>query len=83
MEGPPFQDYDPTTAIHLSAASATRGPNQSKKKSYKAESLRKGGTVLISVGSWTLYIFLELIRFLLFRLKPQQSAFISLIAQRC
>ena len=51
MEGPPFQGYDTTPAIHLWVTSATRPPNQSKRKSYKAREFAKRGMVLIDFSS--------------------------------
>ena len=51
MEGPPFQGYDTTSAIHLWVTSATRPPNQSKRKSYKAREFAKRGMVLIDCSS--------------------------------
>lgn len=50
MEGPHFQDYDPTPAIQLWATSATHG-NQSKRKPYKARESAKRGMVLIDGSS--------------------------------
>lgn len=47
----PFQNYDPTPAIQLWATSATRCPNQSERKSYKARESTKRGTVLIDGSS--------------------------------
>ena len=49
--GSPFQNYDPTPAIQLWATSATRHPNQSERKSYKARETTKREAVLIDGSS--------------------------------
>ena len=51
MEGPPFEEYDPTPAIQLWASSASRRPNQRRRKHYKARESAKRGKVLIDGSS--------------------------------
>ena len=51
MEGPKLEDYDPMPAIQLWASSATRRPNQRKRKSYRPREAAKKSKVLIDHSS--------------------------------
>lgn len=51
MEGPKLEEYDPMPAIQLWASSATRRPNQRKRKSYRPWEAAKKSKVLIDHSS--------------------------------
>ncbi|CAB4031533.1 zinc finger 862-like [Paramuricea clavata] len=51
MEGPKFEEYDPTSAIHLWADITTRQPHQKRRKKYKHKDSSKKRKVLIDDSS--------------------------------
>lgn len=51
MECPKFEEYDPTSAIHLWADIATRRPRQKRRKKYKRKDSSKKRRVLIDDSS--------------------------------
>ena len=51
MEGPSFQDYDPTPAIQSWLSSAACRPNQGIKKRYKSRDSATTSSVLIEESS--------------------------------
>lgn len=51
MEGPEFQDYNPTPAIQAWLSSAARRPNQRPRKNYKSRDSTTTSTVLIEESS--------------------------------
>lgn len=51
MEGPSFEQYDPTAAIDLWATTITRRPNQRERKKYKKRESAKKRKVLIDGSS--------------------------------
>ena len=51
MEGPPFEEFDPTPVIQLWAMGATRRLNQRERKHYSARKSKNRRNVLIDASS--------------------------------